>query len=148
VTTSFRLDALDAGRRRRVRLLAAGLAAATALVYALIGLGVVSIVDEVSGDAPDLLTFGLGAGAAYVLGACLLLAFDRRALWVLGSILQVGVIVMYVVVSSTRTPPFEVWGLAIKALQVVLLGALLYLSITPPSSVGPRGVDGGTGRIE
>ena len=147
MTASLQLEASAADRRRRIRLLAAGLSAATALIYVLIGLGILSVVDAVSGDAPDLLTFGLAAGAAYVLGACLLVAFDRRVLWVLGSILQVGVIVMYVVVSSTRTPPFEVWGLAIKILQVVLLGVLLYLSVRPPSSVAPRGSDGAPGAI-
>jgi ABC-type multidrug transport system fused ATPase/permease subunit len=57
------------------------------------------------------------------------------------------VIVMYVAVSSTRTPPFEVWGLAIKVLQVALLAVLLYLSIRPPSHAAPRRVDGGTGGV-
>ncbi len=149
MTAAIGLEDASGDRRRRIRYLAAGLSAATAFIYVLIGLGIVSVVDEVAGDAPDLLTFGLAAGAAYVLGAALLVAFDRRALWFVGSVLQVGVIVMYLVVSSTRTPPFEVWGVAIKVLQLVLLGALLYLSVRPPagptSRVEPRPLDLGGG---
>ena len=122
MATSVRLAGSADDRRRAARLLAAGLSAATALIYALIGLGVVSVVDETSDRAPDLLTFGLAAGAAYLLGAVLLLAVDNRVLWILGSMLQVGVIAMYVAVASNRTPPFEAWGLTIKVLQLALLG--------------------------
>ncbi|HZW01842.1 MAG TPA: hypothetical protein VFF55_09780 [Candidatus Deferrimicrobium sp.] len=46
-----------------------------------------------------------------------------------------GVIVMYVVVGQERTPAFETWGITIKILQVVLLGALLYLALRPPERV-------------
>ncbi len=117
--------------RHRVRLLAAGLAAVTALMYALIGAGVLTVVEQAGPDAPSLLTFGLGAGAMFGLGAALLVLFDQRALWAVGAGLQIGVILMYIAVAPQRTPQYEVWGLTIKALQAVLLGALLYLAATP-----------------
>jgi hypothetical protein len=119
-------------RRHQVRYLAAAAALLTATIYALIGLGVLSVVSETATDAPPLLTFGLSAGAAYLLGAVLLLAIDRRIAWVLGAILQIGVIVMYIAVAPNRTPPYELWGITIKVLQALLLVALVYLSIRPP----------------
>ena len=100
-------------------------------MYLLIGFGVLHVVEEVAADAPPLLDFGLMAAAAFGLGALLLLTLDNRILWVLGALLQVGVIVMYVVVGQQRTPAFEMWGLTIKVLQFVLLAALLYLALRP-----------------
>jgi hypothetical protein len=128
-------------RRRAVRAVAAAAAGVTAAMYLLIGLGVVSVVDTASADAPPLFDFGVAAGAAFALGALLLVATDRRILWVLGAVLQVGIIVMYVAVSPQRTPPFEMWGIAIKVLQLVLLGALAYLAVRAPQpATGDRGV--------
>jgi hypothetical protein len=118
----------QAAHRRAIRVFAAVLTAATATLYFLIGLGVLKVV-EVARPDQDLFTFGAAAGAAYVLGALLLFALDNRVLWVLGAILQVIVIVMYVGVSSQRTPPFEVWGLLIKVLQAGTLVALGYLAM-------------------
>lgn len=120
--------------RLTVRYLAAAASLVTAAIYLLIGFGVLEVVDETAAaEGTSLFEFGLMAGGAYVLGAMLLALFDRRWLWVLGAILQVGVIVMYVVVSQQRTPPFELWGVTIKVLQFVLLGALVYLSVRQPS---------------
>lgn len=133
--TTWRAPAADTAaqkQRRTVRYLAAAIVAITAVMYLLIGVGVLRVVDQVSPDAPPLLDFGLMAGAAFGLGALLLLTLDNRILWVLGALLQVGVIVMYVVVGQERTPAFEPWGITIKMLQVVLLGALLYLALRPP----------------
>ena len=121
-----------ARRRRRVRYLAALASVATASLYFGIGLGLLKVSDATK-DAPPILIFGASAGAAFVLGAVLLLAFDRRILWLLGALLQVVVIVMYVRVSEQRNPPFELWGITIKALQVVILAALGYLAWTKPT---------------
>lgn len=126
----------DASRRRTIRYLVAALSTATALLYVLIGFGVLTVVEGTATDAPPMILFGASAGAAFVLGAALLLLFDRRALWIVGAILQVGVIVMYVSVSFQRTPPFEVWGILIKILQITILGGLVYLSVRLPES-GP-----------
>lgn len=123
----------DAHRHRlQIRLVAAVASAATAILYFGIGVGVLKVVDGVSAAAPDLFAFGAPAGAAFALGAILLLAFDRRLLWVLGAILQVGVIVMYFGVAPQRTPAFEVWGILIKVLQTGILAALVYLVIRVP----------------
>jgi hypothetical protein len=114
-------------QRRLVRLVAASISALTAVLYLLIGFGVLQVVETSSPDAPS--------GGAYLVGALLLISLDRRSLWVAGACLQVAVIVMYVVVGQQRTPSFEVWGLTIKAAQLVLLGALLYLAIRPVEGV-------------
>jgi hypothetical protein len=132
----FRGDLSD--RRRFIRYTAAAASIVTALLYFGIGAGLLIVVDETSADAPGLFEFGASAGAAFVVGALLLLTLDRRVLWVLGALLQVGVIVMYVAVGQQRTPPFELWGILIKAFQVGILGALVYLIVRPPTRVGAR----------
>ncbi len=135
--------AARARRRRIIRSLAAAASVATALLYLGIGIGALSVVDETASDAPPLLIFGLSAATAFAVGAILLVAYDRRILWVLGALLQVGVIVMYIQVAPQRTPPFELWGITIKVLQVLILAALSYLAVrpqVPAAERGPRGV--------
>jgi hypothetical protein len=122
---------MTAVQRQTIRRIAAALAAATAVLYVLVGLEVLRVV-SVEPAGSDLLGFGLSAAAAFALGAGLLLATDRRILWALGAFLQVVVIVMYVAVAPVRTPPFEVWGVLIKVLQGLLLVALAWLAITKP----------------
>jgi hypothetical protein len=124
-------------RRQSIRYLAAAASLATALLYFGIAVGVL-IVDEPASDAPGMFEFGASAGAAFVLGAFLLFALDHRALWFLGALLQVGVIVMYIAVGPQRTPSFEMWGLLIKALQIVILVALVWLTVRPPTRVRAR----------
>jgi hypothetical protein len=43
-------------------------------------------------DDPSMVFFGLSAGSAFLLGALLLVAFDRRVLWILGATLQLVVV--------------------------------------------------------
>lgn len=119
-------------RRHTIRLVAAAASGATALLYFGIGLGILRVVDKVSADAPSMFYFGVPAGLAFVVGGILLFAFDRRSLWVVGAIVQVGVIVLYVAVAPNRTPPFEVWGILIKVLQAIILAALVYLVAGTP----------------
>lgn len=120
------------GRRRAVRYLAAVASGIVAALYFLIGFGQLQVVDKVEGDAPSLILFGLPAGSAFVLGALLLLATDRRRLWILGAAFQVLAIVMYFQVAPRRTPPFEEWGILIKLLQAGILAGLVYLVVRPP----------------
>ena len=129
---------IRSNRRRSIRYLAAAASLATALLYFGIAVGVLRVVDEPASDAPAMLEFGASAGAAFVLGALLLFAFDHRGLWLLGALLQVGVIVMYIAVGPQRTPSFEMWGLLIKALQVVILVALAWLTVRRPTRVRAR----------
>jgi hypothetical protein len=86
-----------------------------------------------------MLGFGAAAGAAFLLGAALLVAFDRRVLWILGAILQVFVVWGYFAVAPDRTPSFEAWGIALRVIQLPLFAALLYLAVRSASSQGARG---------
>jgi len=126
---------IRSSRRRSIRYIAAAASLATALLYFGIAVGVLVVVEETVSDAPGMFEFGASAGAAFVLGALLLFALDHRGLWFLGALLQIGVIVMYIAVGPQRAPSFELWGLLIKTLQVVILVALAWLTIRPPTRV-------------
>lgn len=112
---------------RMVRYFAALVTALTAIMYFMIGFNVVTVVDPGIGQA-----FGIYAGAAYVVGAVLLVSYERRLLWVLGAILQVFVIYTYFSLAPERTPAYEFWGILIRIAQVVILIALGYLAMQSP----------------
>lgn len=116
--------------RRTIRLVAAAAAATMAIIYYLIGFGVLTVVRSVSGEM-DLLVFGLAAGSAFLVGAVLLLAFDRRILWILGALLQLFVVWGYLAVAPDRTPAYEAWGITLRLIQVPLFAALVYLALRP-----------------
>lgn len=116
-----------AQQRRTIRYIAAALCAVTALLYALIGFHVVTVLD---GGAEQ--TWGLAPAIAYALGAVLLIAYDRRLLWILGAVLQVFVIYTYFNLASQRAPAFEVWGIVIRVIQVLILASLVYLEARLP----------------
>jgi hypothetical protein len=121
--------------RERVRLIGAIAAAVMAAIYLLIGLGVLNVGRSTSAGNADpnaMLVFGVSAGAAFALGAVLLLLTDWRPLWILGLAFQVLVYAAYVSVSAQRDPPFEVWGITLRVIQVPLLFALAYLSWARP----------------
>jgi hypothetical protein len=124
--------------RRTIRLGAAGLAGAMAIIYFLIGAGVLDVGRANGADAGFLVVFGASAGGAFLLGAVLLLAFDRRWLWILGTALQVFVMVGYLAISADRTPAFEIWGITLRVIQVPLLAALVYLAIRPADEHAPQ----------
>jgi hypothetical protein len=113
---------------RLAQLTATVTALATALLYFLIGLGVLNIGTSTEGTGnQDLLGFGVASGAVYVIVAVLVYLIKRRVVWILTAVLDFLVIIMYFAVASVRQPPYEIWGLLIKALELVLLGALMYL---------------------
>lgn len=122
------------GHRHTIRLAAAGLATAMAVIYFPIGAGVLDVGSAQGADDGFLLIFGASAGGAFLLGAVLLSSLDRRWLWVLGALLQVLVIFGYLAASATRTPAFEAWGITLRVLQLPLLAALVYLAVTPPEA--------------
>lgn len=126
-----------AAGRRTVRYAAATLAGAMASIYFLIGVGVLIVVTPVEGDA-SMLAFGASAGAAFLLGALLLIAVDRRVLWVLGAVLQVLVVWAYIAVAPDRTPAFETWGITLRVIQLPLFAALVYLAVRPATGSGGR----------
>jgi hypothetical protein len=125
--------------RSPIRKAAAGLALVISLLYFLIGSRAVTVID----DTADQTAFGLIAGGAFLLGAVVILAFDRRFLWILGSLAQVFIILVYFDLADERVPPYEFWGISIRVLQVLLLGALLYLAGTSGRVDAGRGEKGG-----
>jgi hypothetical protein len=114
-------------RRRKIRRITAALCAVVAAVYFLIGARVVMVL-----DTPEYQPFGTVVGLAYVLGAFLLLAMDDRTVNAVGAFFQVALLFGYVDIARTRTPMFEIWGIAIWVVQVVILIALVYLEIRRP----------------
>jgi hypothetical protein len=120
--------------RSHVRSVAAASAATMAAIYFLIGLGALDIGGGSTGEQVDLGIFGTSAGSAFLLIAALALATDRRWMWALAALFQVFVFVTYFGTSAIREPPFELWGLTLRLLQVPLFGALVYLSVKGPSS--------------
>jgi len=131
-------------RRQAVRLAAAALSALVAVLYLLIGFGQLYFIDSAQEGAAALIFFGLPAGASFMLGTVLLVMTDRRRLWIAGAAFQVFAIVAYIQVAPRRTPPFEMWGILIKALQVGILAALLYLIVDAAAvRAGSRGPEPG-----
>lgn len=115
-------------RRELVRSVAVVLTALVALLYFLIGLGVVTVLPD---DPSSQTAFGLIAGGSFAIGAVIASRYDKRLLWALGTVGLAFVIWTYFNLAPERTPNFEVWGITIRVLQVPLLIALAYLAITP-----------------
>jgi hypothetical protein len=107
-------------------------------IYFLIGLRVLDIGVSKSGEMVDLRVFGFSAGSAFLILALLLAFTDRRWLWILAALFQVWVYVIYFVVSGGRDPPFEMWGITLRIIQLPLLAVLIYLSWKAPEP-RPRG---------
>jgi menaquinone-dependent protoporphyrinogen oxidase len=116
--------------QRRLRLAAAALAAVIAAAYVLIATGAVTVLDGPAGEVPTAqLAFGLPAAVVYAVLAVALLRFQQRLLWVGGALLQLVVIALYFDLAAARSPAFEPWGLAVRALQLTLLLLLLPLAL-------------------
>jgi hypothetical protein len=116
--------------RTTIRHAGAVVAVVMAVIYFLIGAGILQVVTP-NEDPGSLFVFGAGAGGAFLLGALLLMRFDRRWLWMLGAAFQVFVYWGYFSVAPDRTPAFEPWGITLRIVQVPLLIALLYLAVRP-----------------
>ncbi|MEZ4669843.1 MAG: hypothetical protein R3E39_18205 [Anaerolineae bacterium] len=111
----------------RARYFATTMTTLTAVIYFMIGFNIVSVL-----DTPSDQIFGIFAGLAYALGVLLMLALDRRVVWVSGSIFQVFVIAMYFNLATKRSPDFEFWGIALRVVQMVILVTLVYLTARTP----------------
>ena len=105
----------------RVRGLAAVTAAVIALLYLAIYAGLLSVGRAESGDLGVL---GVAGGLFAVL-AIALWRIRSRLLWAGVAGLQVLLGVMYVAVAPERDPAFEVWGILIRVLSVILVAALV-----------------------
>jgi hypothetical protein len=104
---------------------ASGAAAVTALLYVLSGTA-----------GPIKPGFSLAMGVVFAVVAVVVFFFGQRRVWELVGLLDLGAIIGYFIVAPSRDPHFELWGIAIKAVQVVLLAALGYLIIQDRRAVG------------
>lgn len=109
---------------RTLRLVAAGAAAGSAILYYLIGFELLYIGESTTGEDAGLMGFGLTVGTVFVVAAALVLLVRNR--WVLGAVGLVTLVTLigYFAVAGVREPPFEPWGLLIKVLQVAMLAAV------------------------
>jgi hypothetical protein len=113
---------------RTVRAVAVAAAAASAVLYVLIGFEVLDVGNSTTGTN-DILGFGLMMGAVYALIAVVLALVSRT--WVLATVWVLDLIVIagYFTFAGLREPPFEAWGLLVKAVQLVLLVAVGYMVV-------------------
>ena len=75
------------------------------------------------------LGFALAMGAVFVVAAVFLFFSGQRLVWDLAALVDIGALIGYFIVAPSRDPHFEAWGIAIKAVQVVLLAVLGYVVI-------------------
>jgi len=122
---------------RAIRLATAAMAAFAALLYLLIGFGVLQVV-EAGPDDPSLLWFGLPAGVAFLFGAVVMLVSERTILWVLGAVFQVFAISAYFGVAADREPAYEFWGIVLRVVQALILIALAVLLARYPTPARAR----------
>jgi|KBSMisStaDraftv2_1062788.scaffolds.fasta_scaffold912930_2 hypothetical protein len=113
---------------RTMRTVAVAAAAASAILYILIGFEVLDVGSSRTGTN-DILSFGLLMGAVYAVIAAVVALVPWR--WVLGVVAIVDALVFigYFALAGVREPPVELWGLLVKASQLVLLGAMAYLLV-------------------
>lgn len=100
----------------RARYAAAGAAGLSALLYVLS-----CTVGSIK------LGFGLAMGAVFVIAAVSLFSSGQRLAWNLVALIDAGAIIGYFIVAPSRDPHFETWGIAIKAVQAVLLVVVGYV---------------------
>ena len=128
-------------RRTMTRYLAAALCGIVGVLYLIL---LFLVADAESGVSEN--TFGayLLLAVPYLIGAGLLVAVDRRALWIAGAAIQLVVIVLFVMFGAGLFGPgqgvfdydalsglnMELWAAVITGAEVVLFGLLSYLAFT------------------
>lgn len=123
---------------RAPRRLAVGSALAIALVYGAIYVGVVSIGPAEPGELGVL---GV-AGLVFLAIAVVLWRTASRTVWIGVIVLQAMMAAMYVQVAPEREPAFEIWGLVVRGLSVVLVVALVWLFVVSTRHGARDGADG------
>ena len=108
---------LTGRRRRMVQRLAFVFCLVIAAIYFLIGLRFIEVID----NPDDQVVFGTIAGVAFVVGGLILLRWDRRWLWVTGTVIQLLIAYVYFDLASQRDPAFEQWGILLRILQIPLV---------------------------
>jgi hypothetical protein len=114
----LRVSGVPGQRRQLIRYAATGTAAATALLYVLSGTA-----------GPIKLGFSLAMGVVFTAVAIVLFQFGQGLVWELVALLDLGAIIGYFIVAPSRDPHFELWGVAIKVVQAILLAALGYVVV-------------------
>lgn len=112
--------------RPTLQRLATGISAGIALLYGLMFLGILS-VEGATGDERGIV--GLAA-AVFVVLTVLLWWRRSRPLWVGTAGLQLLMGAMYVAIAPERDPSFEVWGLTIRGLSLLLVATLVGLLVS------------------
>jgi hypothetical protein len=110
-----------------VRYVAIGASVVAAVLYLGIGLGLLDIGEAAEPNDPGLFEFGAMMAAVFGATAVLLWLVRSRILWIAVAVVQVIVLLGYVAAASYREPAFELWGIAIKVAQAVVLVAMVYL---------------------
>jgi hypothetical protein len=123
------MTVIATGQDRRIRELGAGGSLVAAAIYALIGLGVLSVGTTTSGASTDLFAFGAIMAAGSVAIAVAMLRSTSRDVPIAIAVLEILVIVGYFAVAGVREPPVELWGLLVKGLQVVALASAVVLAL-------------------
>lgn len=122
------------GRRRSVRRFTSALAFSVGVLY----LVLLILVADVEADLAEN-TFGayLFLSVPYLVGGVLLARLDNRPLYVLGALVQVGVVVLFLLFGvgvfeyeALGQLHMAVWAGVITGAEVVLLGSLSYLAAT------------------
>jgi peptidoglycan/LPS O-acetylase OafA/YrhL len=114
-------------RLQRVRGIASAAAVGSAILYVSIGFGFVTI-----GSTIDLLGMCLGFALIFLVASVLVMDFHGRLLAAGLGLVTLTLIVGYFATTGTRTPAFEIWGLALQALQAVIVVTMGVLLLAPP----------------
>ncbi len=101
----------------RLPVAAAATAGAIALVYVLLATGALALPGAEPGELGIL---GV-AGAVHAAFAVALWRWRSRLLWALVIVAQLVMGAMYVAIAPERDPAFEVWGLSLRGLSLVLV---------------------------
>ena len=111
--------------RTPLQRLATGSAGAIAVLYGLLFIGVLDV-----GQATDAERGILGVAAAvFVVLAGLLWWRRSKLLWAFAAALQLLLGWMYLAIAPERDPSFELWGVTIRLVSVVLLVAVVGLIV-------------------
>jgi peptidoglycan/LPS O-acetylase OafA/YrhL len=116
-----------------------GAAIAGAVLYLLIGVGVLAVGESTQEPTTDLLAFGTIMSGLYVVIAVALWRWRSRIGLALIAVLQLVPLIGYVAAAGLREPPYEPWGVLIKACQVVVLVAAGALAFRATRSGATRG---------
>ena len=136
---------LPSSRRARTRYLAAALCGVVGILYLVL---LFLVAGAEAGAAENTWGAYLFLAVPYLVGAALLLAVDRRPLWVAGAGVQVLVLVLFVMFGAGAFGPgqgvfdydalsglhMEVWAAVLTGAELVVLGLLSYLAF----AVSPR----------